>query len=327
MSDAHDEIALRLTTDPVKFTTDLLAWLPDAPVDEVALTRHQLVDIAGYVKRYSASGFREALRAARLTEWEMAHRWPAKRKTGRRGDDRPSLLDASSKDDQEIWQRIYAVGRADRERLLSEADARQLTQAAVIRWTQPPVASKGVRQGDAREVLGDIEDGSVDLVLTDPPYGDKSRELYSWLASFASRVLRPGGSLCVVTGQSRLPDDLERLTVPGLRYWWTFAMLHGAAQRLPGIFVMVGWKPVLWFVKGTRGGRDMVGDVLRGEAYAKDEHRWAQGDGVRPLIERLCPEGGLVVDPFAGTGQWGDLARDLGREWIGADVGGEVVVA
>lgn len=321
------EIAPRLISDPVRFTADLLKWLPEAPAEEVALTRHQLVDVAGYVKRYSASGFREALRAARLTEWEMARRWPAKGTTGRRADDRPALGDASPKG-QDVWKQIYAVARADRERLLTEPDARQLTQRAVIRWTLPPPRPDvDVREGDARELGKEIEDDSVDLILTDPPYGDESRELYTWLGAFAARTLRPGGSLCVVTGQSRLPDDLDRLCAKGLRYWWAFAMMHGSAQRLPGIFVMVGWKPVLWFVKGSRGGRDMVGDVLRGEAYGKDEHRWAQGTGVRPLIERLCPEDGLIVDPFAGTGRWGELAGDLGRRWIGFDAGGAVIVA
>jgi hypothetical protein len=197
----------------------------------------------------------------------------------------------------------------------------------VIRWTTPPrIASVDVRRGDAREVLGDVEDRTVDLILTDPPYGDESRELYSWLGEFAARTLRPGGSLVVLTGQSRLPDDIKRLSADGLRYWWTFSMLHGASQRLPGVFVMAGWKPALWFVRGHRAGRDMIGDVLRGKAYDKDEHEWAQGAGVGPVI-RLCPESGLIVDPFAGTGRWGELAVSMGRRWIGADIGGAVIVA
>lgn len=36
-------------------------------------------------------------------------------------------------------------------------------------------------------------------------------------------------------------------------------------------------------------------------------------------VRYLCPEGGLVVDPFAGTGTMGHAALDQGRRWLGAD--------
>lgn len=36
-------------------------------------------------------------------------------------------------------------------------------------------------------------------------------------------------------------------------------------------------------------------------------------------VRYLCPEGGLVVDPFAGSGTMGYAALDQGRRWLGAD--------
>lgn len=36
-------------------------------------------------------------------------------------------------------------------------------------------------------------------------------------------------------------------------------------------------------------------------------------------VRYLCPEDGLVVDPFAGTGTMGHAALDQGRRWLGAD--------
>lgn len=120
-----------------------LEWLPDAPAEEIVPTRDELVDIAGYVRRKDRHAYAEALRCARLTEWHMAHRWPAKGSTGRRGDDRPSLGDTSPKD-RDAWQEVYAVGRADYDRLLAETEPEELSQAAVGRWACD-AAVNGVR--------------------------------------------------------------------------------------------------------------------------------------------------------------------------------------
>jgi len=42
---------------------------------------------------------------------------------------------------------------------------------------------------------GQIPDGTVQLILTDPPYGEQYLELWEQLGLFASRVLVPGGFL------------------------------------------------------------------------------------------------------------------------------------
>jgi tRNA G10 N-methylase Trm11 len=38
--------------------------------------------------------------------------------------------------------------------------------------------------------------------------------------------------------------------------------------------------------------------------------------------------GELIVDPFAGTGTWGEIAAGCGGKWVGADVvrGGAAVI-
>lgn len=178
-----------------------------------------------------------------------------------------------------------------------------------------------IREGDFREALADLPDGSVDLILTDPPYGDAAVSSYEQVAEFAARKLKPGGSLICYAGQSTLPDVLS---VMGnhLRYWWTLKLDHNhGGQQLAGKWVMVEWKPLLWYVRDHRGGQTYVADGLRGTRPDKESHEWAQGiDEVFHLIEQLTDPDGLVVDPFAGSGSFGKAALALGRRFIGADL-------
>jgi DNA modification methylase len=98
-------------------------------------------------------------------------------------------------------------------------------------------------------------------------------------------------------------------------------MSHNQAQRLPGKFVMIGFKPVLWYVKEFRRGRTEMPDVFVSPARDKIDHDWAQGEaGVWVPIEHLTKPAELIVDPFAGTGNWGRIAHRMGRRWLGCDI-------
>lgn len=179
-----------------------------------------------------------------------------------------------------------------------------------------------IRSGDFQSVLAGLDSGSVDLVLTDPPYGDAATDLYGSLAEWAAEKLKPGGSLVAYCGQATLGDVIAAMS-PHLKYWWCMALTHSAMpQQLPGKWVQVRWKPLVWFVKDRRATKHYIDDVIVGTPPRKDLHEWAQGvDEVRPIIESLTEAGELVVDPFAGSGSFGRAANACGRHFIGADNG------
>lgn len=223
----------------------------------------------------------------------------------------PSIITQSGKEAATVVSKV-----ARKEDAAEETRARR----EASRSATPIISGLDLRIGDARKTLSDIEEDSVHLVLTDPPYGDEARPLYVWLAKWSSRVLIKGGSLICFTGQSRLDRDIEIFS-KYLRYWWLLAMRHNQAQRLPGKFVMAEFKPVLWYVKEYRRGKTLVNDVLRSDRRDKEGHDWSQGDGgVELLIEQLTSPDELIIDPFAGTGKWGQIANRMGRCWIGADI-------
>ena len=167
------DLAERVHRDPEQVRAELLAWLPDAPPDEVVATRGQLVDIDAHVRRHQPAVLREVRRMARLTEWEMARRWPAKDSTGARGDDRPALALGSANANATQWQRVYAVGRLDRDVLMSLTEPGDLSQSAVIKRARL-VAEEFVPPEETRRRLESYEK-SFGVVYADPPwsYGNK----------------------------------------------------------------------------------------------------------------------------------------------------------
>ena len=62
-------------------------------------------------------------------------------------------------------------------------------------------------------------------------------------------------------------------------------------------------------------------DILVSGEREKSSHKWQQSEsGVAPLIDILTKPGELVVDPFAGSGTFLKVAKELGRKAIGAEI-------
>jgi len=117
-------------------------------------------------------------------------------------------------------------------------------------------------QGDSRDVLKDLEDESVDLAVTSPPYFnlkdyhspedgqlgdideyDRFIELLDDVWTECERVLRPGGRLCVVVGdvlRSRSEHGRHRV-VP----------LHATIQEHATSLGFDNLAPIIWYKIGN----------------------------------------------------------------------------
>jgi 16S rRNA G966 N2-methylase RsmD len=181
-----------------------------------------------------------------------------------------------------------------------------------------------LREGDFREVLVDLPDESVALIFTDPPYDKASVPLYGDLAELAARVLVPGGSLITYSGRCAL-EEVMRLLGRHLTYWWLAAAKHnGASTRMPGKSVFAEWKPLLWYVKGSRRDQEFVSDFVTcgppGEGFKK-YHDWQQDIiPAQYYVERLTQEGETVLDPFVGSGTTLLAAVRANRCAVGAEI-------
>jgi DNA methylase len=178
--------------------------------------------------------------------------------------------------------------------------------------------------GDFREALADLEPGSVDAIITDPPYPFEYVDLYVDLSQLAAKVVAPGGVLAVMCGQYHLPDYIDRLSA-AMRYRWCGAYVaQGPRTRVHAAKVGTGWKPILLYQQHDAPRdelRFVLDDLFDSEAEDKLHNEWGQSEsGMAVLVDRLTLPGALVVDPFLGAGTTAVVCRDLGRRFIGCDV-------
>ena len=204
-------------------------------------------------------------------------------------------------------------------RVVREDEARE----RVLTAPEPNLpAALDIRLGDFRDTLSDIAAGSVDAVVTDPPYPREFIDLFSDLGKFASDVLTPSGVLAVMVGQSHLRDYMALLD-EHLAYRWVGAyIVQGPRNRVHHARVGTGWKPVLLYQrKDAETPPFLLDDVFTSTADDKRFHHWGQSEsGFAAIIERVTKVGGLVVDPFLGGGTTAVVCKELKRRFIGCDL-------
>lgn len=170
--------------------------------------------------------------------------------------------------------------------------------------------------------------GSVDIVCTDPPYPAEFLPLFDTLGKVCAHLLKPGGLLLCMSGQTWLPAVMASLALR-LDYHWTIAYLTpgGQATQVFPRKVNTFWKPVLVFSNGPFVG-EWFGDVTRSNPNDNDKahHHWGQSEsGMADLMRRFVGPGMLVADPFLGGGTTGLVTLALGASFLGCDVDEEAI--
>lgn len=249
---------------------------------------------------------------------------------------RPTVVAAkNAREDERAQQALTSLGDATptagvfdvkrTERIAREAESERRRSEPIS--SQTVHGTVDIRHGDFRDVLADIPDGSVDAIITDPPYPQEYIPLFGDLSRLAARILAPHGVLVAMTGQAWLRQYLEQLDTH-LAYRWTAAYIaQGARTRMHIAKVGTGWKPLLVYCRKDATDRPFLVDDLFDGASAttdgvdKEFHHWGQSvAGIAEQVERFTKPGALVVDPFLGGGTTALACRDLGRRFIGCDL-------
>jgi len=235
------------------------------------------------------------------------------------------ILEAAEKD-QEIkkeWEKAKA-GRTTVERVYNtvkklERKKEIEKKLEIIKASSNAPLGKVVRC-DIKDALQHVQAESVDLVLTDPPYGSDYLHLWDELGKFAEKVLKPGGKLFTYTGKAYLPQVLTHLS-NYLEYVWTYAVYLRIQRRYYPLHIFDGWRTIVVFAKPPYKAGKWSCDLLTMGKKSKEWHDWGQAiEEAEEIIEKQTEPGDLVVDPFVGGGTVVIAAYKLGRQYIGLDI-------
>ena len=230
-------------------------------------------------------------------------------------------------------QRVMEAQHGNKHLTVREAAKEVEREIVKEQWTERQKERRSAPQSNEATFFlahcADLRDhvapDSVDIILTDPPYKPDSLSCYKDLAEFAAHALKPGGVLLALAGTSHLPQVMEYLcNTEGLTYHWTINyLMPGGNLRFHTRAVRMGWKPVVWLVKGQSDGTDRF-DVVEAPALAQQDtrfHEWGQNEGgFQKLLDLFAFPGQMVCDPFLGGGTTAVVARRNGCRFIGADV-------
>jgi DNA modification methylase len=173
--------------------------------------------------------------------------------------------------------------------------------------------------GDARELARRIPDESVDLIFTDPIYWEV--EDYGWLAGLAARVLRDGGSVVAQAGiEYRFEAETAMRQIEGLTPRPLLAeVFPGATFQMWKHRTFAGWKPYIWLTKGRN--LRWVFDRFHGGGTNKGHHQWQDSERFYvEYIHRFTDEGGIVLEPFTGSGTTPAVCSYLRRNYIAFEI-------
>ena len=205
---------------------------------------------------------------------------------------------------------------------------------------------------NAIDFMKTLEDESVDLIVTDPPYkittkgcaGNSGGMMRTKLTMQGKvfkhndikpieyfpefyRLLKDGSHCYVMTNHVNLQEMLNTATECGFHF--IKSLIWNKGNKIMGLYYMSQFEYILFFRKGRGKKINKCGtaDILnvpnkktKGEDVKNIHDTEKPVELMKILIENSSQEGELVLDPFLGVGAVGIACKELGRDYIGVEL-------
>ena len=190
-----------------------------------------------------------------------------------------------------------------------------------------------IYHSDCRTILPLLAPGSVDLVLTDPPYGINGGR--GGDRAFGKALYHAGFSdtpeyieaVCVAVIKECILKFGRVILTPGIACLWLYPPPHGMgcfwlpAAATHGPWGFTSMSPILYYGKDPRAGvAARPSGIQVTEAAEKNGHPCPKPlKAWRWLLSKGSIDG-LILDPFMGSGTTLVAAKQLGRKAIGIEI-------
>ena len=173
--------------------------------------------------------------------------------------------------------------------------------------------------GDCRDILPALASGSVDCVVTDPPYGVEFA-----YESFPDDEASWAGVLSII--RSLVSEYPSAVCMSFARLWelpparWAACWFKPGSVRRSKIGGWSTWEPILQYGKGWSIPNDLIRlpDCVN-HTPESDGHPCPKPLSLFEWIVNGC-DSKTILDPFMGSGTTGVACVNLGRKFIGIEL-------
>ena len=250
--------------------------------------------------------------------------------------------------EHKVWDVISSAEKAHKDFLEGKAESDAVAEAK--RQKEARVIAK-YHHGDCCEVIeqaikgGELKEGSVKLLITDPPFGKDYQSNRRWQSNAPKKIAADKDSVAAYEALSSVLEvSLPLMAVDAhllIKSDWS------CVHWMMDLVTLKGWqlkRPVIWVkeehsagdvngsfgpsheiiihaVRGKPLVRPRIRDVIEVARTKKTSHPMETPVALwEKLIGSTTSEGQLVLDPFAGTGSVPLAATNLNRDFFAVEL-------